>query len=122
MNLSFFFCGLFKESGLELEIDEWFFVLGVNRGVLGVSLIWNSINDLDLFVNCGSKGIINFNNRLDCFGGWLDVDVNSRYEVVIEVLIENIFWEKLVLFGDFEIKVNFYKCNEEGFFYDEFIV
>lgn len=111
-----------KESGLESEIDERLSASGANRGVSGVSLIWNSTNDLDLSVNCGSKGTINFNNRLDCSGGRLDVDANSRYEVVTEVPIENIFWEKPVPSGDFEIKVNLYKRNEEGPSYDEFTV
>lgn len=63
---------------------------GAKTGDIQVSLIWNTVDDIDLHVSDGFQ-IISWKNRRSATGGILDIDMNARGPQNNKP-IENIFW------------------------------
>jgi len=63
---------------------------GAKTGDIQVSLIWNTVDDIDLHVSDGVQ-IISWKNRRSVTGGMLDIDMNAGGPQNNKP-IENIFW------------------------------
>ena len=64
---------------------------GAQYGEITISLMWNSLDDLDLHVFTPSKERIFYRHRTSKCGGRLDVDMNASYPYSITPC-ENIVW------------------------------
>jgi len=64
---------------------------GGELGGLTISLMWDTRDDLDLYVITPAGDTINYGNRKSKCGGHLDVDAN--YTTKTDTPVENIFWE-----------------------------
>jgi hypothetical protein len=65
-------------------------VLGT--GPIQITLAWNTIDELDLYVTDPGQQTVFFNNRVIPSGGRLDVDANADCVAVTENPVENVFW------------------------------
>jgi len=63
---------------------------GAKTGDIQVSLIWNTVDDIDLHVSDGIQ-VISWKNRRSVTGGMLDIDMNAQGPNSNRP-IENIFW------------------------------
>ena len=63
---------------------------GAKTGDIQISLIWNTVDDIDLHVSDGVQ-IISWKRRRSVTGGMLDIDMNARGPQSNKP-IENIFW------------------------------
>lgn len=81
------------------------------RGDMNVSLVWDTVSDLDLAVTCPNGTIISFRNRTPAqCPGRLDVDANvSRLNATTQP-IENVFFENPSA-GTYQISVNLFSRN-----------
>ncbi len=83
----------------------------LGTGDVKVTLRWNSLNDLDLFVTDPSGNKIFFNRRSVPSGGKLDVDSNAQCaEHVTGTPVENIYWPRNAApLGSYSVHVYYYK-------------
>ena len=79
-------------------------------GNLTVSLIWESVDDLDLSLKEPNGQIISFKNRISNSGGQLDVDMNANFVTVNDPL-ENIYYSSNVPKGRYQICVQYFTKN-----------
>lgn len=83
----------------------------LGTGDVQVTLIWNSYNDLDLWVTDPKGETIFYDHPASASGGQLDVDAN--YNCVMNVTsnpIENIFWPAgSAPLGTYSIGVKYYQ-------------
>lgn len=63
-----------------------------NSGEIQVSLVWNTTDDLDLFIYCAGDGVISFKSKKAC-NGELDVDANVKDATLTSEPAENIVWK-----------------------------
>ncbi len=72
-----------------------------------VSLMWNTVDDLDLYILTPAGESIWYNRLQDSHGGWLDVDMNagSPYSTTP---VENVRWERMPE-GKYSVYVNLYR-------------
>jgi hypothetical protein len=96
------------------EFDKRRAAAGGEEGELTVTLLWNTVDDLDLHIHCPNGDHIFYNARSGC-GGKLDVDRNARDPVfgipqgpVTREPIENVFWGS-AQHGRYQIKVDLFK-------------
>ena len=78
-------------------------VLGT--GPIQVTLSWNTIDDLDLYVTDPTQQTVFFNNRIVPSGGRLDVDANADCVAVTQNAVENVFWASTPPSGTYLIEV-----------------
>ena len=64
--------------------------MGAGKGVITISMLWNTTDDIDLHVITPSGEEINYGNR-QAGGGMLDVDMQVSY--FVDNPVENIFFE-----------------------------
>jgi len=82
----------------------------LGTGDVQVTLIWNSINDLDLWVQDPNGEIIFYDHSTSASGGKLDVDANAGCENVTTQPVENIFWPATKApRGSYLVSVNYYQ-------------
>jgi len=82
---------------------------GGQSGEVQVSLIWNNINDLDLYVICPSGEEIYYQHSKSRCGGELDVDMNAGAHRSTEP-VENVYWpEGQAPSGEYRVMVNHYR-------------
>jgi hypothetical protein len=79
-------------------------------GVLTISLIWNTLDDVDLHVNTPSGEEIFFNKLNSSDGGELDVDMNAGIGTS-EDPIENIRWLSNPPLGKYKVSAVFFGKN-----------
>lgn len=82
----------------------------LGTGDVQVTLIWNTKDDLDLWVTDPEGYSIGYSSRNSPTGGELDVDANAGcVDYVSNSPIENIFWpDGAAPFGEYIIKVNYF--------------
>ena len=71
-----------------------------------VSLLWNNLNDLDLYIKCPDGELIYYMNRKSKNGGQLDVDRNVKHQEITSNPIEHILWKDKAPIGKYEIILN----------------
>jgi uncharacterized protein YfaP (DUF2135 family) len=78
-----------------------------------VTLLWNSTNDLDLWVTDPNGAEIFYQNREATSGGILDVDANPGCQSLTSQPVENIFWPQAEApTGGYVISVNYFsQCS-----------
>lgn len=88
-------------------------VQSLGTGDVQATLIWNSTNDLDLWVTDPRGTLIYFNNRTSSSGGELDVDANPGCQNPTNQPVENIFWPAgKAPTGEYVISVNYFQGCE----------
>jgi len=86
-------------------------VLGT--GPIQVTLSWNTIDDLDLYVTDPTQQTVFFNNRIVPSGGRLVVDANADCVAVTQNAEENVFWASTPPTGLYIIDVRlFRRCSQ----------
>jgi hypothetical protein len=73
------------------ELEERLTREKARTGELQISLVWDGMSDLDLYVTCPDGKVIYLAIKMAC-GGTLDVDMNSERHS--ETPVENIFWPR----------------------------
>ena len=71
-----------------------------------VSLLWNNLNDLDLYIKCPDGELIYYMNRKSKNGGQLDIDRNVKHKEMTSYPIEHILWKDKAPVGKYEIILN----------------
>jgi hypothetical protein len=85
-------------------------VATLGTGDVQVTLIWNSTNDLDLWVVDPQGEKIYFGQKTAPSGGMLDVDANAGCGTVTTQPVENIFWPSgEAPQGGYALSVNFFR-------------
>ena len=80
---------------------------GEIRGKLRISLEWFNRDDLDLHLkHVDTDRTIYFRQRNGIHGGYLDVDMNATSSDAVEDPVENIIFERLLPWGNYEVKVH----------------
>ena len=77
------------------------------RGQSQITLIWNTTDDLDLWVRCPGGQMIRYNSRRNC-SGFLDVDRNAGTSNVTTQPVENVTFEQGMPPGTYEVIVDPY--------------
>ncbi len=80
---------------------------GATSGPIQISLLWNNINDLDLWVYDPFDDRICWFDTSSASGGFLDVDANSFGTT--NTPIENIVWPSTYPSGEYKVYVDFYE-------------
>jgi len=83
---------------------------GAKTGDVQISLSWDTVDDLDLYVVVKPMNSqINWTNRIGFCGGALDIDMNAHPRLLNQRPIENIFWrEGNAPFGEYIVGVHFF--------------
>ncbi len=90
------------------ELEQRLERVQAKTGDIRVSLAWNNINDLDLFVIEPSGEKIYFGNKNSASGGELDIDMNVE-SPLNEEPVENIYWANGGPHGQYKVLVSHYK-------------
>jgi hypothetical protein len=85
--------------------------LALGTGDIQVTLQWDTLNDLDLYVTDPSGENIYYQHPTSLSGGILDVDANRNcLENMTGTPVENIYWPTgAAPSGTFQIAVNYYR-------------
>ena len=75
---------------------------------VNISLAWDTLDDLDLYVTDPSGETIFHKHRRSSTGGQLDIDAHENCSQNVPAPIENISWNSLPLAGVYTIKVRHY--------------
>jgi uncharacterized protein YfaP (DUF2135 family) len=93
------------------EVDRLRDSMGGKTGVITITLVWKTIDDLDLSLEEPDGTVISFRNKISHSGGQLDIDKNVSE--LIRNPIENIFYENDPPRGTYYIRVNLYNRNSD---------
>ncbi|MBK6647474.1 MAG: hypothetical protein IPG44_17300 [Anaerolineales bacterium] len=87
----------------------------LGTGDVQVTLIWDSVNDLDLWVTDPNGETIYYQHKNSASGGELDVDANPGCENKTSSPVENIYWSTgEAPDGTYTIAVQYFKvCQSE---------
>jgi hypothetical protein len=84
----------------------------LGTGPLQVTLSWNTIDDLDLYVTDPTGQTVYWRNRTVPSGGQLDVDANASCSNATQNPVENVFWASTPPSGTYRIEVRlFRRCS-----------
>jgi len=91
-------------------------VADLQTGDVQVTLIWNTTDDLDLWVTGPSGEKIYYQDKNSNDGGELDVDANAGCNSVTNQPVENIFWPTAnAPRGQYLIEVHYYdECEDRA--------
>jgi len=78
---------------------------GAHSGDITISLMWDTRDDLDLWVVSPYGDEIWYGNKRSRDGGWLDVDMNVRHNT--QEPVENVAWDVAPV-GRYEVRVKFF--------------
>ncbi|MCF2970621.1 right-handed parallel beta-helix repeat-containing protein [Synechococcus sp. Nb3U1] len=85
----------------------------LGTGPIQITLTWNTIDDLDLYVTDPGEQTVFFGNPSIPSGGRLDVDANSNCAGVTTNPVENVFWASTPPTGRYLIEVVlFRRCSQ----------
>ena len=86
----------------------------LGTGDVQITLIWNSTNDLDLWVTDPQETLIFYRNPTSASGGRLDVDANAGCRNLTSQPVENIYWPSGgAPRGSYVVAVNYFQqCND----------
>ncbi|MEX0598244.1 MAG: hypothetical protein WD512_17285, partial [Candidatus Paceibacterota bacterium] len=92
------------------EIQKRLQQYGAKTGDVQISLSWDTVDDLDLYVLVKQRGSnINWMNRVGFCGGALDIDMNAHPRLLNQRPIENIFWAPgNAPFAEYVVGVHFF--------------
>lgn len=87
----------------------------LGTGDVQVTLIWDSVNDLDLWVTDPAGEIIYYGQKHSASNGELDVDANAGCSQMTASPVENIYWPTgSAPEGTYKISVQYFKiCQSE---------
>jgi len=90
-------------------------VAQLGTGDIQVTLIWNTVDDLDLWVIDPNGEQIFFAHDQSVSGGMLDVDANPACQNLTTQPVENIFWPpESAPRGTYHVLVNYYQqCGSD---------
>ncbi len=96
------------------KIEETVKKEGGRTGLFQVSLAWNTDDDLDLHVVCGTSDSehVFYRQSVGC-GGELDLDKTAGGSPA-NTLVENVFWERPPPPGEYLISVKLYRKRSSG--------
>ena len=95
-------------GGFGGEFDGRLALAGGKSGDVQISLIWDTIDDLDLHCIDPNGEEIYFSNERSSSGGELDVDMNAGVRMSTEP-VENIYWPRgRAPAGSYKVYVDFY--------------
>ena len=95
-------------GGFGGDFDGRLALAGGKSGDVQISLIWDTIDDLDLHCIDPNGEEIYFSNERSSSGGELDVDMNAGGRTSTEP-VENIYWPRgRAPAGSYKVSVNFY--------------
>lgn len=103
------------QSGGQSSLDQRLSAAGAKTGDVQVSMSWNTIDDIDLYImfspGNGLADNINWMNRLGKLSsGMLDIDMNANSAFLSNQPVENIFWPpNSSPSGHFVVYVHFYR-------------
>jgi hypothetical protein len=93
------------------EIENRLNNLQGQRGDMNVSLVWDTLSDIDLAVTCPNEVKISFRDRAPAqCSGRLDIDANVQRSRATRTPIENIFFENPQT-GSYQIEVSLFSRN-----------
>jgi len=93
------------------EIDIIIANAGARTGPVTVSLLWDTNDDLDLYVTSPLGDTVYYGNMYSSSGGILDVDRQVNTFVLHPV--ENIYWDEPP-YGEYTVKVNVFRKRTSG--------
>jgi hypothetical protein len=87
---------------------------GARTGDIQVSLVWNNLNDIDLWIERQlgrqEQESVGWSRRMCKSGGWLDIDANCREVMQVTNPVENIFWPyKQGRSGKYTVYIHFFR-------------
>jgi len=85
-------------------------VLNYGYGSIQVTLKWDNVNDIDLWVEDPNGEIIYWNHMQSASGGYIDVDNRVAYGP------ENIFWKGVAIKGNYNVYVHHYEGTSSAGF------
>ena len=94
------------------ETDKIIADSGAKIGPVTVSLLWNTTDDLDLYVTSPRGDTIYFGNKNGSSGGHLDVD--RQVTTFVANPVENIYWSNPPR-GTYTVKVNVFNKRSSGY-------
>lgn len=91
-------------------------VATLGTGDVQVTLLWDSVNDLDLWVTDPAGETIYFDHKYSASNGELDVDANPACNNKTTTPVENIFWPSNgAPRGMYQVSVHFFKvCQPDA--------
>lgn len=92
-------------------IDDLRANLGGSTGKVVVTLVWKTLDDIDLHLVEPSGEEIFFDNKQSRQRGTLDLDKNAPGTLLVTNPIENIYYAIMPRAGKYRIKVVYYKKN-----------
>jgi len=93
------------------EIDVIIAQTGAKIGPVTVSLLWNTTDDIDLYVTSPLGDTVYYGNKISYSGGELDVD--RQVDTFVVNPVENIYWDNPPR-GTYTVKVNMYRKRTSG--------
>lgn len=101
-------------GGASPSIQKRLAKAGAKTGDIQLSISWDTMDDIDLHViyknHIGQISQISWMNRMDNFGGMLDVDMNANSYHLNNHPVENIFWPTgSAPHGEFVVIIHFYR-------------
>jgi hypothetical protein len=81
---------------------------GAQSGEIQISLMWDNVNDLDLFCVEPDGNVISYRDKKSASGGQLDVDMNVIPPRSTEP-VENIYWGRGAPRGKYRVGVDHYE-------------
>ena len=93
------------------EIDKIIMSTGAKVGKVTVSLLWNTVDDVDLHVTSPRGDIVYHGNQHSFSGGRLDVD--RQVMSYVDNPVENIYWDSPPS-GRYTVRVNVYSKRTTG--------
>ena len=85
-------------------------VMSYGYGSIQVTLKWDNVNDIDLWVEDPNGEVVYWNHMQSASGGYIDVDNRVAYGP------ENIYWEGAAIKGNYKVYVHHYEGTSSAGF------
>lgn len=102
-----------QQAGIIPDVDQSRLAeRGAREGQLTISLLWDTIADLHMDVNCPGGDIINYDNQRAC-GGVLDVGGNHAKATSVTNAIESMYFDAPAT-GQYTVTVSLYDTHDQS--------